>query len=87
MIYMELKKYTGKIISKMINVGTLSEGLITMRFYANDTAGNLSFEEITVTKYIPPQEFDPTIVIVSIAGGIGVIAGVYIFMKKRRSPN
>ncbi len=65
----------------------LSEGSITITFYANDTAGNLAFEEVILTKTIPSDEFDPTMVIVtvvvSIVGGIAVIAGIYIFMKKR----
>ncbi|MFX1567355.1 MAG: right-handed parallel beta-helix repeat-containing protein [Promethearchaeota archaeon] len=68
----------------------LSEGLITITFYANDTLGNLSFEEITITKEIPPGGLDPTIIIVivvvSIVAGIVVIAGVYIFIKKRATP-
>jgi len=68
----------------------LSDGSITITFYANDTLGNLSFEEITITKTIPSGGVDPTIlivnVVVSIVGGVAVIAGVYIFMKKRAAP-
>ena len=64
----------------------LSEGIITIRFYANDTIGNLSFEEITITKNIPSDGFDPTLVIIvtSIGGGFAVIIVVYLFMKKRK---
>ena len=65
----------------------LSEGSITITFYANDTLGNLNFEEVTITKNIPSGGIDPTIIIVivvvSIVGGVAVITGVYIFMKKR----
>ena len=68
----------------------LSDGSITITFYANDTLGNLSFEEITITKTIPSGGVDPAIlivnVVVSIVGGVAVIAGVYIFMKKRAAP-
>ena len=68
----------------------LSEGSITITFYANDTLGNLTFEEVTITKSIPSVGTDPIIVIViavvSISGGVTVIAGVYIFMKKRTAP-
>jgi len=69
---------------------SLPEGSITIIFYANDTLGNLSFEEITITKNIPSGGIDPTIIIVivvvSIVGGVAVITGVYIFMKKRAVP-
>jgi parallel beta-helix repeat protein len=65
----------------------LSEGSITITFYANDTVGNLSFEEVTITKIIPSGGPDPTIiviiVIVSIVGGVAIITLVYIFLKKR----
>ncbi len=68
----------------------LSEGSITITFYANDTVGNLSFEEVTITKEIPSGGLDPTtiiiIVVVSVVGGVTVIAGIYIFMKKRATP-
>jgi len=65
----------------------LSEGSITITFYANDTLGNLTFEEITVTKSIPSGGTDPTIVIVivSIVGEMAVITGVFIFLKKRKT--
>ena len=68
----------------------LSEGSVTITFYANDTLGNLTFEEVVITKEIPPGGIDPTtiiiIVVVSIVGGVAVIAGVYLFMKKRATP-
>ena len=68
----------------------LSEGSITITFYANDTLGNLSFEEILITKSIPSGGIDPTITIVifvvSIVGGVAIFAGIYIFMKKRATP-
>jgi len=68
----------------------LSEGSITITFYTNDTAGNLTFEEVTITKNIPAGGIDPSVIIViivvSVVGGVAVIAGVYIFMKKRATP-
>lgn len=63
-----------------------SDGTITITFYALDIAGNIGTAGITIGKNFP-EEFDPTIVIVivvvSIVGGVAVIAGVYILMKKR----
>jgi hypothetical protein len=68
----------------------LSEGSITITFYANDTLGNLSFEDVSITKSIPSGGADPTIItvviVVSIVGGVVVIAGVYVFMKRRLTP-
>ena len=66
----------------------LSEGSITITFYANDTLGNLSFEEVTITKSITSTGLDPiiVIVIVSAVGGVALIAVIVIFMKKRGSP-
>ena len=65
----------------------LSEGSITITFYANDTLGHETSEDVIITKSIPPAGDDPTIVIViivvSIVGGVAVLAGVYLFMKKR----
>ena len=68
----------------------LSQGPITLTFYANDTLGHETSEDVLITKSIPSDGEDPTIVIViivvSIVGGVAVLAGVYIFMKKRASP-
>ena len=64
----------------------LAEGTITITFYANDTLGNLSFEEVEIVKSLPSDDFDPTIIITvsSIVGGFAVIIGVYFFMRKRK---
>jgi len=68
----------------------LSEGSITITFYANDILGHEASEDVIITKTIPPAGDDPTIVIVivvvSIVGGVAVLAVVYIFMKKRATP-
>ena len=68
----------------------LSVGPITITFYANDTLGNEASDDVIITKSIPPAGDDPTIVIVivvvSIVGGVAVLAGVYLFMKRRAPP-
>ena len=67
----------------------LSEGNVTITFYARDIAGNEATEEVTVIKSVP-SGLDPsmiiTIVVVSVVGGVAVISVVYIFMKKRTTP-
>ncbi|MFX1479006.1 MAG: NosD domain-containing protein [Promethearchaeota archaeon] len=67
----------------------LSQGDVKITFYAKDLAGNEASESVTVIKSIP-SGLDPgviiTIVIVSVVGGVAVVAGVYIFMKKRATP-
>ncbi|TKJ19416.1 MAG: hypothetical protein CEE43_15400 [Promethearchaeota archaeon Loki_b32] len=75
--------------NEMINQSAwdaLLDGSVIIRFYAIDIVGNVAFEEVSVLKNVP-SGLDPgvitTIVIVSIVGGVAVIAGVYIFMKKR----
>jgi len=67
----------------------LSQGDVTITFYARDLAGNEASESVTVIKSVP-SGLDPgviiTIVVISIVGGVAVIAGVYVFMKKRATP-
>ena len=67
----------------------LAQGEVIITFYARDIAGNEASESVTVIKSIP-SGLDPgviiTIVIVSIVGGVAVISIVYIFMKKRATP-
>ncbi len=62
----------------------LSEGSITITFYANDTLGHETSKDVIITK----SWDDPTIVIVvvSIVGVVAVITVVYVFMKKRATP-
>jgi len=68
----------------------LDDGSITIIFYANDLVGNEAFEEVTITKSVSLEGLNPgvivIIVVVSIVGGVAVIAGLYIFMKKRVTP-
>jgi len=65
----------------------LPDGSVTISFYAIDIAGNIGTAEITIGKNLT-EEFDPTlvIVIVSLVGGVAVVAVVYIFIKKRATP-
>ncbi|MCJ7648163.1 MAG: right-handed parallel beta-helix repeat-containing protein [Candidatus Lokiarchaeota archaeon] len=88
-----LHNYTFTELTGKINQSawaSLSEGSITITFYAKNTLGNLAFKEVTITKSIPPGGIDPTIIIVIVvvfvAGGVAVIAGVFVFMKKRAKP-
>jgi len=68
----------------------LPQGSVTITFYARDIVGNEAFEEVMIIKSIPSGGIDPTIimviVVVSVVGGIAVIAVIYIFMKKRATP-
>jgi len=67
----------------------LLDGSITIRFYASDVAGNEAFEEVTIIKSIPSDGLDPGlilfIIVISLVGGIAVIAVAYLFLKKRRA--
>lgn len=67
----------------------LSQGDVTITFYARDLAGNEASESVTVIKSVP-SDLDPgviiTIVVISIVGGVAILAGVYVFMKKRATP-
>lgn len=89
-LYLSIFYITTNATIDQIAWAALSEGSITITFYANDTLGNLAFEEVTITKSIPSRGLDSTIVIVivvvSIVGGVAVIAVVYIFMKRRATP-
>ena len=68
----------------------LSQGNVTITFYARDFAGHETSESVAVIKSIPLGGIDPIIVIVivvvSIVGGVVALAVVYIFLKKRASP-
>ena len=62
----------------------LSNGRVTIRFYARDVLGNVAFEEVTIIKGISADKMDPGIVaaiIVSVIGGI-TLAALVILVKK-----
>ena len=91
--------FEGSLINYTITTNTtidqtawafLPGGSITITFYANDTLGNLSFEEVTITKSIPPggEGLPIEIIIIDLflVGGVVVIAVVIIFIKRRKTP-
>jgi len=65
----------------------LSDGTITLTFYASDIPGNIGSADVIITKN--PSSGGPniilifTIVAISVVGGVVVIGVVYMFMKKR----
>jgi len=68
----------------------LSEGLMTIRFYANDTVGNIGFDEVTVIKELHEEEDDSeeeTLEAISgynilfLIGAMGLISAILV--KKR----
>jgi len=63
----------------------MNDGIVTLKFYALDITGYMGSSEVNIEKYTQA----PLIVIItviSIVGGVIVIAGIYIFMKKRKTP-
>lgn len=62
----------------------LPEGSVNIIFYATDIAGNEAFEEVSIIKGIAP-EIIVFIVVISIVGGIVVIAVAYLYLKKRKA--
>ncbi len=68
----------------------LSEGTVTVTFYVNDTAGNLSSESVNIVKTLP-EDSSPLliiiIVIVSIVSGIAVITVVLLIRKRKARKN
>jgi len=67
----------------------LSQGEVTITFFARDLAGNEVTESVTVIKSLP-SGLEPgiiaIIVVLSVVGGVVVVAGIYVFMKKRTTP-
>ena len=65
----------------------LSEGSVTIRFYANDTSGNIGFVDveviIEVEEIVPFPILIPIIIGISIGGALGV-AAIFIFLRKRK---
>src|SRR5271157_420508 len=68
--------------------GALADGLVTIRFYANDTVGNLASQSVNVTKSTAAVTPPPLLpwwmwVIIGVAAGMCVI-GVVLLVKARR---
>jgi len=64
----------------------LPEGSVTLTFYANDTAGNLTSESINIVKSIPDDNFMIIIIIVvSIISVAAVVVIIFFLMKMRKT--
>jgi hypothetical protein len=92
--YIEIHYYLFTQFAGVVNQSAwdaLTDGSVTVRFYASDVVGNEAFEEVTITKSssLPPEGLDPGlllfILVISTVGGIAVIAVAYLFLKKRRT--
>ncbi|GAH01461.1 unnamed protein product, partial [marine sediment metagenome] len=77
--------FTNNTVFNQTAWAALTEGDVSITFYARDLAGNEASEAVTVVK--TAAGLDPgiiiTIVVVSIAGGVAVAAVIYIYIKKR----
>ena len=78
----------------------LPDGPITIRFFANDTLGNLGYRDVNITKFIPPpaplgddddDDDDgkkgapiPWLLIAAIIGGIIALLAIVLIIKKLR---
>ncbi len=68
---------------------TISEGSITITFYANDTAGNLESESVNVEKsLLPPGDnfIIIIIILISIVSGVAIVTVVLIVVLRKRKP-
>ena len=68
---------------KQLAWDALSEGNVTIRFYANDTAGNIGFQEVIVVKEIT-QTSPPGIPGYDLLFLLGIISAVAIVIIKKR---
>ena len=64
----------------------LSQGNVTITFFANDTLGNSASENVIVEKiiHVPGDDFTIVIITISIVSGAAVAAGVTIIILKKR---
>jgi hypothetical protein len=62
----------------------LPEGSVTLTFYANDTAGNLSSESINIIKSIPEDNFMVVIIIVVSIISVAAVAVIIFFLMRMR---
>ena len=63
----------------------LSEGSVTITFYANDTLGNLASESVNVVKSLPPPENFVVIIIIviSIVSGVAILTVVLLLRRRK----
>ncbi len=75
---------TGSINSGLWNSLTL--GNITLRFYANDTLGNVGFSEVFITKgeQVPPPDYTPVYVTVGIVIAAVFAAVIIVYWAKKK---
>ena len=60
----------------------ISDGAITITFYAVDIAGNIGTAEVTIGKNLP-EKFDPTLVIVIVIGSIALLGVILVILVKK----
>ena len=64
----------------------LSEGSVTITFYANDTLGNLESESVDVVKSLPPPEDNfivIIIIVISIVAGVAIVTVVLLLRRRK----
>ncbi|MHA2399151.1 MAG: NosD domain-containing protein [Promethearchaeota archaeon] len=65
----------------------LSEGSVTIMFYARDIVGNVASEEVTVIKDTSVAGLEPgviaVIVVVSVIGGVVLIGAILVILEKK----
>ncbi|TKJ22614.1 MAG: hypothetical protein CEE42_12690 [Promethearchaeota archaeon Loki_b31] len=63
----------------------LSEGSVTITFYANDTLGNLASESVNVVKSLPPPDNFVVIIIIviSIVSGVAILTVVLLLRRRK----
>jgi len=70
----------------------ISEGSLIIRFYANDTLGNIDYKEVTVIKTVPPKgagnfwkDLLEQGILIPVVGGItaGVVGIGFFFIKRK----
>ena len=64
----------------------LSEGSVTITFYANDTLANLAFESVNVVKSLSPPEDNFVVIIIifiSIVSGVAIVTVVLLLRRRK----
>ncbi len=63
---------------------SLLNGEITIKFYSNDTLGNVDYIEITITKFIPQTQPPPEIPGYNLILVIGIVSVISLVLAKKR---
>lgn len=64
----------------------LSEGSVTIKFYANDLLGNLAYETVFVVKRLPTPEDNFVVIIIiviSIVSGVAIVTVVLLLRRRK----